>query len=126
ALAQAGVERLDRVLLLLADSPAFVAAFWGAIKLGAVPIPTNTLLTSGDYEFLLRDSGARCLVVDSILLGKAEPALARLATGQKRWGHLETAHVAGDAPGNERRTENPRRSERGYKGLEQELADRSP
>ena len=26
ALAQAGVERLDRVLLLLADSPAFVAA----------------------------------------------------------------------------------------------------
>ena len=126
ALGQAGVERLDRVLLLLADSPAFVAAFWGAIKLGAVPIPTNTLLTSGDYEFLLRDSGARCLVVDSILLGKAEPALARLATGQKRWGDLETVYVAGHALGNERLSENQRHSERGYKSFEQEMAGSSP
>lgn len=43
ALGQYAVGKGDRVLILLPDSPAFVAAFWGAIKLGAVAVPLNTL-----------------------------------------------------------------------------------
>src|SRR5687767_11366769 len=38
-----GVQPGERVVLLLLDTPAFAAAFFGAIKIGAVPIPTNTL-----------------------------------------------------------------------------------
>src|SRR5262245_63853130 len=38
-----GVRREERVLLLLLDGPAFVTAFFGAIKIGAVPVPLNTL-----------------------------------------------------------------------------------
>src|SRR5437667_5456169 len=57
ALERGGVQRLDRVLLLLHDSPAFAAAFLGAIKLGAVPVPANTLLLPEDYEFMLREAG---------------------------------------------------------------------
>ena len=34
----------DRVLLLLLDCPEYAYAFFGAIKVGAVPIPTSTLL----------------------------------------------------------------------------------
>jgi acyl-coenzyme A synthetase/AMP-(fatty) acid ligase len=45
ALAEAGVEIEQRVLLVLDDSPAFAAAFWGAAKLGAVAVPVNTLMT---------------------------------------------------------------------------------
>src|SRR5205085_2354040 len=45
ALAALGVEPEHRVLLVLNDSPAFVAAFWGAAKLGAVAVPVNTLMT---------------------------------------------------------------------------------
>jgi 4-hydroxybenzoate-CoA ligase/benzoate-CoA ligase len=59
-------------LLDTADFPAF---FWGAIKIGSVPVPVNTLLTSKDYDFLLRDSRARALVVSSSLLEKFEPIL---------------------------------------------------
>ena len=33
--------------------------FFGAIKVGAVAIPLNTLLASKDYEYLLNDSRAR-------------------------------------------------------------------
>ena len=42
ALRALGVEREDRVLLLLRDSPEFIATFLGAMKIGAVPIPLNT------------------------------------------------------------------------------------
>src|SRR2546422_2987909 len=48
ALRRLGVGMGDRVLLLLPDVPEFAYGFWGAIKLGAVPIPTNTLLTPRD------------------------------------------------------------------------------
>ncbi|MFQ5818106.1 MAG: benzoate-CoA ligase family protein [Terriglobia bacterium] len=106
ALARAGLGREDRVLLLLLDSPAFVAAFWGAIKLGAIPIPTNTLLTSDDYEFMLRDSGARGLVVQDSLVEKVAPALARLSD-------LKTVWVVGAA-----------RS--GYESFEAALAQSAP
>ena len=34
-----GIEMEQRVLLLLHDSPEFAAAFFGAIKIGAVPVP---------------------------------------------------------------------------------------
>src|ERR1700738_310251 len=48
-----GVRREERVLLLLLDSPAFVYSFFAAQKIAAVPIPTNTLLKTPDYRYLL-------------------------------------------------------------------------
>lgn len=67
-----GVERENRILLLLLDSPEFVASFFGAIKMGAVPIPTNTILKSKDYLYLLNDSRAKVAVVSEALVGLIE------------------------------------------------------
>lgn len=75
ALRRAGIRRGDRVLLVLFDSPAFVSAFWGAIKLGAVPVPMNTLLGPEEYDFALKDSGARGLIFESALAENVAPAL---------------------------------------------------
>jgi len=58
----------ERVLLLLLDTPAFHVAFFGAIKIGAVPIPTNTLWKPADYRYALNDSRARVAVVSEALL----------------------------------------------------------
>jgi len=58
----------ERVVLLLLDGPAFAYSFFGAIKIGAVPIPTNTLWKAADYRYLLNNSGARVLVVNEELL----------------------------------------------------------
>jgi len=77
-LAQKGLRKGDRIVILLPDSPNFVASFWGAIKIGAVPIPMNTLLTGEEYAFMLRDSGARALIVDGSLLEKVAPHLPSL------------------------------------------------
>jgi benzoate-CoA ligase len=65
----------QRVLLCLLDTIDFPALFLGAIRLGAVPIPVNTLLTADDYAYMLRDSRARVAVVSAALFEKVKPAL---------------------------------------------------
>ena len=50
----------ERVALLLLDGPAFAYAFFGAIKIGAVPVPVNTLWKAADYRYLLNDSRRAC------------------------------------------------------------------
>src|SRR5579884_2204823 len=62
-----GVDLEQRFALLLLDSPQFAASFFGAIKMGAVPIPLNTLLQPADYVYLLNDSRARVLIVHASL-----------------------------------------------------------
>lgn len=58
----------ERVLLLLPDIPEFAYSFFGAIKIGAVPVPINTLLRTNDCEFLLNDSRARVAITTESLL----------------------------------------------------------
>jgi benzoate-CoA ligase family protein len=68
ALRRLGVGIEQRVLLLVLDCPEFVYAFFGAMKIGAVPIPTNTNLRPEDYHYLLTDSRAVVLVISEPLL----------------------------------------------------------
>jgi benzoate-CoA ligase family protein len=68
------VRMEERVLLLLQDVPEFAYSFFGAIKIGAVPVPVNTLLKPDDYEFLLNDCRARVVIVSAALL----PALREI------------------------------------------------
>jgi benzoate-CoA ligase family protein len=77
ALRKLGVERENRVALLLVDGPEFVASFYGAIAIGAVPVPLNTSLTPADYEFLLNHSRARVAIVGTTLAYLIEPIRSR-------------------------------------------------
>jgi benzoate-CoA ligase len=87
-----GVRREERVLLLLLDTPAFVYSFLGIQKLGAVPIPTNTLLKSQDYRYMLNDSRARVVIV-------SEPLLPQLsAIPRQELPYLEHIIVDGVTP----------------------------
>jgi 4-hydroxybenzoate-CoA ligase len=74
ALRELGVRVDDRVIIIMLDVPQFYAIFYGAIKIGAVPIPTNTMLTPEDYEYYLNDSRARILVVSEQLI----PVIAKI------------------------------------------------
>jgi benzoate-CoA ligase family protein len=66
ALREMGVDREDRVLLNLNDTPAFPTAFFAAMRIGAVPIPVNTLLKADDYRFFIENSRARVVVCDQM------------------------------------------------------------
>ena len=65
----------ERVLLAMLDGPEMIAAFFGAIKIGAVPVPLNTRWKTPDYEFVLRDSSARVVIVSAELLDAVAPAI---------------------------------------------------
>jgi len=75
ALKAIGVSPGERVLLVLLDSPEFVAAFLGVTKIGAIAVPTNTALRSTDYAYFLEESGASAVVAHSALLEELTPAL---------------------------------------------------
>ena len=62
------VRMEERVLLLLPDVPEFAYCFFAAIKIGAVPVPVNTLLRPNDYEFLLNDTRARVAITSEPFL----------------------------------------------------------
>jgi benzoate-CoA ligase family protein len=70
AFRELGIGLEQRVLSLCLDSPAFAYAFFGAIKIGAVPVPTNTLLTPRDLAYVLNDSRAVAVIVSAPLLSK--------------------------------------------------------
>jgi len=80
ALRDLGVRREERVLIAGYDAPGWVAAFLGAIRLGAIPVPVNPLLQrSEDYDHYIEDSLARVVVVDANTEEKLKPAIARAA-----------------------------------------------
>jgi acyl-coenzyme A synthetase/AMP-(fatty) acid ligase len=66
ALRALGVDREDRVLLMLNDTPAFPTVFFAVMRIGAVPIPVNTLLQPADYRFFVQNSRARVVVCDQM------------------------------------------------------------
>jgi benzoate-CoA ligase family protein len=93
----------DRILIVLTDSAEFMAAFFGAAKIGAVAVPVNPFARSADYALYLKDSGARYAVADATAWSEFSPALSAVkldsiisvgpdgtpsATGVHSWAQL--------------------------------------
>lgn len=72
ALLRLGVARGDRVSLCLPNVPQFPIAFFGALKAGAVVVPTNPLYTGPELEHQLNDAGVKVVVT----LDQLYPTLA--------------------------------------------------
>ena len=92
SLRQLGVRIEERVLLLLLDGPEFAFSFFGAIKIGAVPVPVNTLLKPADYHYILNNSRARVAVVSESLYPQIQ------ASRSERLRYLQHIIVAGATP----------------------------
>ena len=75
ALKGLGIGQEDRVLLVLNDTPSFPIAFFGAMRIGAIPIPVNTLLKEDDYRFFVENSRSRAVVADLMHYEKVRDGL---------------------------------------------------
>lgn len=64
-LAALGLARGGRVACLLADTPEYPAAIFGALRAGFVPVLLNTLSTPELVAYFVADSGAECVLVDA-------------------------------------------------------------
>lgn len=72
ALRQLGVGWEDRVVILLPDCPEALVSYLAAMKIGAVPVPVNTMAMPYEISYFLNDSRAKVLVVSDDLLAKVE------------------------------------------------------
>jgi benzoate-CoA ligase family protein len=79
ALRALGAGREDRVLMILDDSPTFVALFLGAMRIGAVPAPVSFLDTTDNFRHYARDSYAKVIVTEDALVERVPGAIARSA-----------------------------------------------
>ena len=78
-LRERGVRRGERIVLVMDDSPRFHAAFLGALRAGAVPVPVNFLARPEDFGYFIEDSYAVLAVVDAPFLDKVSAQAEALA-----------------------------------------------
>jgi benzoate-CoA ligase family protein len=76
ALLGLGLERGERLLLVVKDCPEFLQLFWGAIKAGVIPVPINSILRAADLRGMIEDSGCAAVAWSPEFAGEVEPALA--------------------------------------------------
>ncbi|HXY86729.1 MAG TPA: AMP-binding protein [Gaiellaceae bacterium] len=76
-LRERGVHTGDRVAIRLPNGSGFVAAYFGALKLGAIAVPLNLLLAPAEIEARIEASTPRLLVEDE-LDGDVDPLVGSL------------------------------------------------
>lgn len=82
-----GIEKGDRVALVMRNFPEWAVAFWAATCLGAVVVPLNAWWTGEELEYGLDDCGAKLAVIDEERAGRLKDVLPNLKA-------LETVLVA--------------------------------
>ena len=65
-----GVEKGDRVALVMRNLPEWPVAFYAAVSLGAICTPLNAWWTGPELEYGLIDSGAKILIADAERYGR--------------------------------------------------------
>ena len=83
-----GVQRGDRVAMVVNDEPGFVAFFLAAIRSGAIPVPLSTMLTGPDIAAIVDDAGATLLVASAEhadRLTEADTPAGRIVIGGESW-----------------------------------------
>ena len=86
---KAGIEKEERVGLLLMNGVEFMEAYFALAKIGAVIVPLNWRLVPDELEFILKDSGARSLIFDDEFVDTVSELHARTEkegkTDIRRW-----------------------------------------
>lgn len=80
ALRADGVQRGDRVLVMLESTPEYAVALHAVLMVGAVIVPVSAQTKVGKLAFLAADTGATALVTQGALAAQWSPALREAAT----------------------------------------------
>ncbi|MEN3343138.1 MAG: acetyl-CoA synthetase [Actinomycetota bacterium] len=104
ALLGLGIRKGDRVLLMLPRHPAWYSALLGAMRVGAVPMPTPNQATARDIAYRLEAAGAVAVITDEAggeklagIDGKL-PALDRAVRSIAEWEELLERAGDGETP----------------------------
>jgi acetyl-CoA synthetase len=84
----------DRVLIRLPNSLDYPIAFLGAMKMGAIAVPTSTLLTAEEVAYLAKDSGASVLVSDHTAWQNMEEKIVENLSDTPNLSHILLSQTA--------------------------------
>jgi benzoate-CoA ligase family protein len=89
-----GVQREQRILLVLDDTTVFPIMFLGAMRVGAVPVPVSPLDKDENFRHFLKDSYANVVVTDldcweRLVAALADPGIRYLVRGGEGSGVVE-------------------------------------
>lgn len=76
-----GVERGDRVAILSESRPEWAVAFFGIVSSAGIIVPMDVKLSETEIEFILNDSGTKCIFVSekfADLIMRIKPRLINL------------------------------------------------
>jgi len=82
-----GVEKGDRIAVIMRNLPEWPAAFFAGVLVGAIVTPLNAWWTGAELEYGLADSGTKVVIVD-------EERLERLADHLPNLAGLEKVYAA--------------------------------
>ncbi len=82
ALRQFGIQKGDRVAIMLPNTPQGVIGFYGALKAGAIVVQVNPLYVERELEFQLVDSGAKILLALDMFYPKIKNVIAKTSLNQ--------------------------------------------
>jgi fatty-acyl-CoA synthase len=71
------IEHGDRVLIVSQNSPQFIVAFYGCLRIGAAVVPVNPMSTLEEIAFYVSNSGAKVAFAAHELLPNVQPLLYR-------------------------------------------------
>jgi long-chain acyl-CoA synthetase len=77
ALVNMGIQKGDRVALVLPNSPQMVVSEFGVWKAGAIAVPMNPLYTEPELEYGLKECGAETVIVLTSFYEKIKAIQAR-------------------------------------------------
>ncbi|WP_456275723.1 long-chain-fatty-acid--CoA ligase [Bacillus sp. AK128] len=63
ALQQSGVEKGDRVAIMLPNCPQYVISYYGTLTVGGIVTQLNPMLVERELQYILNDSGAETIVI---------------------------------------------------------------
>lgn len=77
-LKQLGIEKGDRIAIMLPNIPQTIMAFWGAIKAGAIVVMTNPLYMEKELTHHFNDSKPKVLITLDLFWSKIKPLKEKL------------------------------------------------
>ena len=75
-----GVEKGDRVALMMPNCPQFVISYFGALRAGAIVTATSSMYTAREAAHQWNDAGVKVVIADRRLFPVIRPALPQLAS----------------------------------------------
>lgn len=94
AMHKLGISKGDRYIIRTPNQPEYQISFLGGQKIGAVPIPTNTMLREYELEHIINNSEAVAVITTTKYVSTIENIRLKCKT-------LKHIIVVGDAQGNQ-------------------------